>query len=99
MPGPAYLENLPNELVCKIVEYLVKWEIKYFSLVNRRMRDVSLPFLYRSFQFKFSKKGLDKLERLLRSSICHHVVSIQYVVPQLLNPGESSHHKLSVVDD
>jgi hypothetical protein len=93
MPGSAYLENLPNELLCKIVEYLVKWEIKHFSLVNRRMRDVSLPFLYRSFQFTFSRKGLDKREEFLRSNICHQVVSIQYVVPELLNPGESSHHK------
>jgi hypothetical protein len=91
MPGPAYLVNLPNELLCKIVECLVKWEVKHFSLVNRRMRDVSLPFLYRNFRFTFSKKGLDRLEGFLRSNLCHHVVSIQYVVPELLNPGESSH--------
>lgn len=93
MPKSVYLESLPNELLCKIVEYLVKWEIKHFSLANRRMRDVSLPFLYRTFRFTFSKNGLDRLEEFLRSNLYHHVVSIQYVVPELLNPGESSHHK------
>lgn len=43
------LENLPNEMLNNIVEYLGKREIKCLSSVNKRLRDMSQPFLFRNF--------------------------------------------------
>lgn len=86
-----YLENLPNEILHKIVEYLGKREVKCLSSVNKRMRDISQPFLFRNLQFSFTQNGFNKLERVLNSQVSHHIVSIQYVVPELLSPGENSH--------
>lgn len=86
----VYLENLPNEILNSIVEYLGRREIKRFSSANKRMRDISLPFLFRNLRFTFSKKGFDKLENILKSQLSNYIVSVQYVVPELLNPGKNS---------
>jgi hypothetical protein len=88
----AYLENLPNEILNIIVEYLRKPEIKRVSSVNKRMRDISHPFLFRNFRFTFSKKGLNQLKEILNSKVSYYIISIQYVVPELLNPSDNSHN-------
>lgn len=88
----TYLENLPNEILNIIVEYLRKPEIKRVSSVNKRIRDISRPFLFRNFRFTFSKKGFNRLKEVLNSLVSCYIISIQYVVPELLNPSNNSHN-------
>lgn len=82
------LEILPPEILYKIVDYLHGWELKSLSSVNKWMRDICLPSLFRKVSFEFSKDGFDGLEELLQSHLCSYVASFQYVVPQLLKPGK-----------
>ncbi|PGG99691.1 hypothetical protein AJ80_09305 [Polytolypa hystricis UAMH7299] len=69
-----------------VVELLLpgSWEMKPLSRVSKRLREVCLPFLFRRVEFWFSEAGFHELENLITSDICHHVVSLAYIVPELL---------------
>ena len=90
----ARIELLPNEILYGILKCLYSWEIKRFSCVSRRIRDVCLPSIFRKITCEFSKEGFDKLQALLQSNLRQHVVSFEYVVPKLLKPGESAGNHL-----
>jgi hypothetical protein len=49
---------------------------------------VCLPFLFCHVGFRFSEAGFHELENLITSNVRHHVVSLAYVVPELLKTGE-----------
>jgi hypothetical protein len=82
------LQSLPAEIMHLILTSLNSCEIKAFSLVNRRLRDVCLPSLFYRVRFNFSKAGLDGLQQLGNSTVRLHVKSLRYTVPQLINPGK-----------
>ncbi|KAL5335654.1 hypothetical protein BJX70DRAFT_401434 [Aspergillus crustosus] len=81
-----YLRALPTEVLNLILASLPSWEIKDFSLVNRRLRDVCLPFLFHQVRFKFSEAGLNGLQQLKNSPVRLHVRSLIYTVPELIKP-------------
>jgi hypothetical protein len=83
------LEILPTEILYEIVDYLHGWELKGLSCVNKWMRGICLPSLFRKVSFEFSEDGFYGLEELLQSHLCSYVASFRYVVPQLLKPGIS----------
>ena len=91
------LEFLPTEILYKIVEYLHGWQVKGLSCVNRRIRDVCLPSLFRKVSFEFSEDGFDGLAGLLQSHLCPFIVSFQYIVPQLLKNGKRFSGKILMV--
>ena len=82
------LQALPTEILHLILTSLESWEIKAFSLVNRRLRDVCLPYLFYRVRFNFSEAGLDGLQQLRHSVVRLHVKSLNYTVPELIKPGK-----------
>lgn len=83
------LELLPTEILYGIVKCLDNRAIKRLSCISRRMRDVCLPSLFRKVSIEYSHVGFDVLENLLQSHLHQYIVTFQYVVPELLKPGES----------
>lgn len=82
------LDFLPSDLLCRVVGFLPAWEIEKFSCVNKRLREVSLPVLFRAVRFEYSKASLNGLKRLSNSDIRQQVVSLTYIAPEILKPGE-----------
>jgi hypothetical protein len=82
------MELLPTEILFGIVKCLDNQQIKQLSVVSSRMRDICLPVLFHKISIEFSNEGLDLLESILKSSLNRYIVSFEYVVPMLLNPGK-----------
>lgn len=82
------MELLPTEILFGILNCLANREIKQLSLTSRRMRDVCLPVLFCKISIEFSNKGFNLLESILESNVHRYIVSFEYVVPMLLNPGK-----------
>jgi hypothetical protein len=82
------LELLPTEIIWMVVCHLSHNEVKRLSLTCKRLRSACLPYLFRRVGFDFSEKGLGALESLLHSSLKQHVVSLHWVVPELLLSGK-----------
>lgn len=85
IPG---LQGLPTEILHLILASLPSWETKDLSLVNRRLREVCLPFLFHQVGFSFSEVGLDELQQLTNSPVRRHVKSLTYTVAELIKPGK-----------
>lgn len=83
------LQMLPTEIFFGVAKYLDKRNLKKLSCVNRRVRDACLPFLFRKVSIEFSNAGFDLLESLLKSHLHRYIASFQYIVPELLKPGEN----------
>ncbi|KAJ5100794.1 hypothetical protein N7456_006846, partial [Penicillium angulare] len=80
----AELEPLPTEILFMIVQHLFIRDVKCLSCVNQRMRMICLPVLFNKVRFAFSDFGLDGLRRLALSDARQYVVSLTYVIPELL---------------
>ncbi|KAJ5976625.1 hypothetical protein N7481_010332 [Penicillium waksmanii] len=83
---PAWLELLPSEILGVVVKCLFTNDMKHLSCVSKRLRDVSIPYLFRGVRFSFSDSGLLGLRRLMLSGVRQYVVSFTYVIPELLRP-------------
>ena len=83
----ACLELLPTEILHLLVDHLFSWDLKNLSCVSRQLREAFIPCVFRNVRFQFSKSGFDSLRGLLLSDLRHHVVSLIYVIPELLHPG------------
>ncbi|KAJ5988273.1 hypothetical protein N7481_003483 [Penicillium waksmanii] len=81
-------ELMPTEILFCVVNCLQKRDIKEFSCVSKRARDVCLPFLFREVSIDFSSAGFRKLDKMLHSHICRYIVSFQYIVQDLVKPGK-----------
>lgn len=68
------MELLLIEILFDIVRCLNSTETKTLSFVSKRMRDVCLPTLFRKVSIKFSTKGFDLLESLLKSSLYRYII-------------------------
>ncbi|OQE01747.1 hypothetical protein PENVUL_c041G08399 [Penicillium vulpinum] len=79
-------ELMPTEILFCVVNCLRKRDIKQFSLVNKRARDVCLPFLFYKIRIDFSNAGFDILDKILYSQLYQYIRSFQYTIPQLLKP-------------
>lgn len=88
-------ELMPTEILFCVVNRLQIRDIRQFSRVNRRARDVCLPFLFRKISIEFSSAGFDKLNKILRSQLCRYILSFQYTIQELLKPGKSALRKQS----
>jgi hypothetical protein len=84
------LDLLTSDILSRIVGFLQPGDIEELSCVNKRLRDASIPLLFRAVRFEFSKSSLNGLKRLSNSDIRHHVVSLTYVAPEILKPGKTS---------
>ncbi|PLB49079.1 hypothetical protein P170DRAFT_174660 [Aspergillus steynii IBT 23096] len=80
----ARFELLPTELLYEIITRLSSRDVKRLSSVSERLRKVCLPYLFRNVSFEFSRSGFISLQRLLLSNLRWYVVSLTYVVPELL---------------
>ncbi|KAJ5450745.1 uncharacterized protein N7458_007194 [Penicillium daleae] len=80
------LDLLTSDILSRIVGFLQPGDIEELSCVNKRLRDASIPLLFRAVRFEFSKSSLNGLKRLSNSDIRHHVVSLTYVAPEILKP-------------
>ena len=56
------LQALPTEILHLILTSLESWEIKAFSLVNRRLRVICLPYLFYRVRFNLLEAGLNRLQ-------------------------------------
>lgn len=80
------LELLPTELLLSIVDNLWASEVRELSLASKRLRNACLPSLFRVVAFQFSHAGFTKIQKLVQSSVRHHIVTITYEIPELLRP-------------
>lgn len=83
----ARLDLLPTPILCMIVEMLFPEAIDSVSCVNKQLREICVPYLFRKVKFEFSKAGFDSLRSLSDSALRQYVSSLTYVVPLLLDPG------------
>lgn len=81
------IELLPTEIKIYVTNYLRNKHVKNLSLVCRKLREVSLPRIFRNVRFQFSRSGFNALREFLLSDLCRYVVSLTYKVPELLHPG------------
>ncbi|KAJ5646737.1 hypothetical protein N7490_003109 [Penicillium lividum] len=86
-------ELMPTEILFCVVNCLQKRDIKQFSLVNKRARDVCLPFLFYKIRIDFSNAGFDILDKILHSQLHQYIRSFQYTIPQLLKPEIRNYEK------
>jgi hypothetical protein len=84
------LDLLHSDILSRIVRFLQLGDIEELSCVNKRLRDASIPVLFRAVRFEFSKSSLNGLKRLSDSNIRQHVVSLTYVAPEILKPGKTN---------
>lgn len=90
-PGTRSLDCLPIEVVQLVIHHLSCWETKQLSQVNRRLRSICIPFVFRCVRFEFSRNSLRDLKDLFTSELRHHVLSFTYVAPELLKDGMLPH--------
>ncbi|KAJ5244730.1 hypothetical protein N7489_004826 [Penicillium chrysogenum] len=84
--GSAWLALLPSEIILQIVESLSRFELKTFSCINKRLRELCVPSIFSKVKFELSKSGLETLNHLLESDVRRHVRSMTYVTTELLEP-------------
>ncbi|KAF3012718.1 hypothetical protein E8E15_004220 [Penicillium rubens] len=84
--GSAWVALLPSEIILQIVESLSRFELKTFSCINKRLRELCVPSIFSKVKFEFSKSGLEALNHLLGSDVRRHVRSMTYVTTELLEP-------------
>lgn len=75
------------------MEFLQPGDIENLSCVNKRLRNVSIPILFRAVRFELSKFRLNGLKRLSYSDTRHHVlslISLIYLASKILKPGGTS---------
>ncbi|CEO59494.1 hypothetical protein PEBR_19184 [Penicillium brasilianum] len=80
------LDLLHSDILSRIVRFLQPGDIEELSCVSKRLRNASIPVLFRAVRFEFSRSSLNGLKRLSGSDIRHHVVSLTYVAPEILKP-------------
>ncbi|KAF7594881.1 hypothetical protein BBP40_007915 [Aspergillus hancockii] len=80
------LDLLPTEILRMVLNFLLPSDAKEFSHTSKRFREISLPFIFRKLEIEFSKEAFKKLKRLSTSDIWQHLVSLTYVVTDLLDP-------------
>jgi hypothetical protein len=83
----SIIDRLPVEIILLITHFLSLCEVKQLSQVNKLMRVVCAPPIFQSIRLEFSYQSLQKLEALAVSELRHHVLSVTYVVPELLKEG------------
>ncbi|KAJ9231445.1 hypothetical protein DTO166G5_6777 [Paecilomyces variotii] len=80
------LDQLPAELLHKIVRYLDFLSLRDLSSTNRTLRDVAIPRLFECISVPFSASGLDILKEVATSLLVKVVKSLQFrVLPRLKN--------------
>lgn len=84
------LLHLPLELSHTIIKLLDFKSLGNLSLVNRQIRNTSIPFLFKTVSFTFSSEGLSSLRELATSPIAQHVKSFRYYSTTILIPGMKS---------
>ncbi|KAJ4146815.1 hypothetical protein LMH87_001374 [Akanthomyces muscarius] len=82
----VHLEILPAEILLSVVQYLHVNEVKQLYGTSKRLREVCRPSLFAHVGFEFAQDEAQKLERLLVSSICKHVVLFTCRVKKRLRP-------------
>mgnify|MGYP002718738497 CR=1 FL=1 len=95
--GSAWVALLPSEIILQIVESLSRFELKTFSCINKRLRELCVPSIFSKVKFEFSKSGLEALNHLLGSDVRRHVRSMTYVTTELLEPGKKDLSPFSAV--
>ncbi|PYI00405.1 hypothetical protein BO78DRAFT_381069 [Aspergillus sclerotiicarbonarius CBS 121057] len=81
------LPNLPTEILYLILESLGFDDLRSLSCVDKRLRGILIPILFRHVQFSFSTSSLSDLGKLAESQVRQHVRILSYTVPDLLKPG------------
>lgn len=80
------LDQLPAELLHKIVRHLDFVSLRDLSSTNRTLRDVAIPRLFECISVPFSASGLDILKEVATSLLVKVVKSLQFrVLPRLKN--------------
>lgn len=95
--GSVWVALLPSEIILQIVESLSRFELKTFSCINKRLRELCVPSIFSKVKFELSKSGLETLNHLLESDVRRHVRSMTYVTTELLEPGKKDPSPFSAV--
>uniref|UniRef100_A0A093X6C0 F-box protein DAS1 n=1 Tax=Talaromyces marneffei PM1 TaxID=1077442 RepID=A0A093X6C0_TALMA len=82
---PLTLNRLPIEVIQAIATMLPLPHMKEFSCVNKKLRNVCLPFLFCQITLNFSEIEERDLRWIISSGLRHCVKSFTYVVPDLLS--------------
>lgn len=82
-------DRLPVEIILLVARFLSSHEVNQWSQVNKSMRIICEPLIFRSVRVEFSCKSLQRLKTFANSELRRHVQSLTYVVPELLKKGVS----------
>lgn len=85
----AWFDILPVEILSMIAGHLCNEDVKSLSFLCRKLREISLQYIFHDVRFEFSHSGFHALRELLLSDLRQYIVSFTYVIPQLLHPGTS----------
>lgn len=81
-----YFDLLPTEILNVIVGNLVGEDVLQLSCTSQQLRAICSLRLFRKVRFPYSIRGLDSLRQFLECDASQHVVSLTYVIPELLPP-------------
>ncbi|RAL09444.1 uncharacterized protein BO97DRAFT_306156, partial [Aspergillus homomorphus CBS 101889] len=81
------LQWLPTEILLLILQYLCLNDLQSLACVNGRLREISIPLLFRHVRFTFSHPGLRALRDFAKSQASKHVKILTYRAPTLLKPS------------
>lgn len=81
------LDSFPSPILHVILNQVSFHQLKFLSYVNRRLREVCVPYLFREVKCRFSSQSFDNLRSLTSSKLCHYVVSFTYTAPGIIEPG------------
>lgn len=82
------LDHLQSDILFRVMIFLQPGDVEELSCVNKRLREASIPVLFSAVRFEFSKSSLYGLIQLSGSDIRQHVVSLTYVIPEILKMGK-----------
>lgn len=83
MISQASLDRFPTEVFQEILRHLASADVKSVSCLNKRLREISEPIIFRHVRFHFCEAGFKALNHFLHSKVLQHVVSFTYVFPEL----------------
>ncbi|GAD92031.1 hypothetical protein AOR_1_1206134 [Paecilomyces variotii No. 5] len=94
----SQFEQLPAELLYEIASYLDFKDLKNLSGVNKTLRDVAFPRIFRHISLPFSGPGVDALNEMAGSRFAKVTKSLRFrVIPSVINVSGKRELRTGVV--
>ncbi|GKZ98329.1 hypothetical protein AnigIFM59636_002736 [Aspergillus niger] len=78
MNTKTFLEALPGEIFCLILDHLHLPAVKEISRVSKLLRERCLPFIFGDVILDFTEGSFARLDNVRESRLCHFVTSLGF---------------------